>query len=75
MREQQIYLLNSANSAKATFQIEYKLRYLTKDDAAKLKIFAIYDCCRVEYNTMRGLVVGRGAGCGSSAEDDSAEDI
>ena len=57
------------------FQIEYKLRYLTKDDASKLKIMAIYDCCRVEMSAMPGLVGGRGNGCNSSEEDQEAENI
>ena len=36
---------------------------------------AIYDCCRVDLNQVKGLVGGRGAGADTSEEDEENEDM
>ena len=71
-RESQLYLLNSDDSKKAIFPIETKLMYLNKDETSLLKIFAIYDCCRVDVKYMPGLS-GKQRGDGVALEDDPKE--
>ena len=60
--EKQLYLINSADPGNAMFQIEFKLRYLVKDYLSFCRIFAVYDCCRVNLTKMPGLAMGRGGG-------------
>lgn len=74
--EQQLYLLNGSNAKATIINLEYKLRYLVKDEESLLKVFAIYDCCRVELKNIVGLAGGRAVGVdgGNSDEDDSDEE-
>ena len=46
--------MNSNEPNSAIYQVEEKLRYLT-GDYSLCKIFAIYDCCRVPIENMKGL--------------------
>ena len=36
-------------------QLEYKLRHIAKDIKSLCRIFAIYDCCRVQIENYKGL--------------------
>ena len=60
--EKQVFLLNSEDSKNAFYHIEYKLRYLVKDETSLARIFAVFDCCRVPLKNFAGLVSGRGGG-------------
>lgn len=72
MREQQIYLLNSDKVTEAQFQLELKLRYLISDVDTLCKVFAIYDCCRVDLRDIKGLFAGRG--CVNVSDDEDVEE-
>ena len=65
--------MNSDASDKAVFQIELKLRYLVKEADSLVKVFAIYDCCRVEVTHIKGLFGKRGVGRDMSDEEVSEE--
>ena len=51
----QMYLLDSNNHDEATFDIETKLKSLTKADSSLLKVFAMYDCDRFNLSKIKGL--------------------
>ena len=60
---QQLFILNSNDPKNATFQLEFKLRYLVADPLTLARMFAVFDCCRVPVKNLAGLVSdGRGAG-------------
>ena len=67
--EKQIYLLNTSDPGDAMFQIEFKLRYLVKDQFTSCRVFSVFDCCRVNLQNMPGLAMGRGV-AGVDANDD-----
>ena len=71
--EKQLYLINSNDPANAMFQIEFKLRYLVKDQFTTCRIFGVFDCCRVNLTNMPGLAMGRGVG-GDDGNDDNEDD-
>ena len=70
--EKQLYLINSSDPANAMFQIEFKLRYLVKDAFTYCRIFAVFDCCRVNLTNMPGLAMGRGVS--NDNDDDYGEE-
>ena len=72
--EKQIFLLNDENPKNATWMIELKLRYLVQDITSLARIFAVFDCCRVQISNMPGLATGRGAGAQEVDEDSIEED-
>ena len=53
------------------FQLEFKLRYFVQDALTFARVFAVFDCCRVNISNMPGLATGRGAGGGG--EDDGED--
>ena len=69
--EKQVYLVNNSNAQKAMFQLEFKLRYFVQDALTYARVFAVFDCCRVNISNMPGLATGRGAGGG---DGDDGED-
>ena len=59
--EKQVFLFNSDDPREATYNIEFKLRWLINDAESTARLFAIYDCCRVEIANLTGLAeVSRG---------------
>ena len=72
--EKQLYLFNTDDKHKAFFPIEQKLRYLQRDQGSKIKVMAIYDCCRVPLAGIKGLEgTGRGEGQGDSDDGEEHE--
>ena len=71
--EKQLYLINSGDPANAMFQLEFKLRYLVKDQFSTCRIFGVFDCCRVNLTNMPGLAMGRGVG-GDDGNDEADTD-
>ena len=67
--------MNSDDGSKAFFQIELKLRYLVKDVDSLTKIFAIYDCCRVDVAHIPGIAGGRGADSHISDDDSEEQEV
>ena len=56
--EQQIYLTNSDNVDNVQYQIEYKLCFLVKKDVdPRIKVMAIFDCCRTDLSNYPGLLL------------------
>ena len=53
--EQLVYLLNSEKPEEAMFPLEQKLRKLVNEEDSLCKVFAVYDCCRVKLEGIRGL--------------------
>ena len=73
--EKQIYLINSSDPGNAMFQIEFKLRYLVKDQFTTCRVFGVFDCCRVNLTNMPSLAMGRGVGNdGNDEYGDEEED-
>ena len=54
------------------FQLEFKLRYLVQDALSYGRVFAVFDCCRVQMSNMPGLATGRGAGGNDGEEDEES---
>ena len=77
--EKQMYLLNSSDPKKVTYQIEYKLRNLIRDDDSFTRIVAVFDCCRANLANYEGLekaYAGKGkGGAESSLEEQEEEQI
>lgn len=70
--EKQVYLLNCEKAQDAMFQLEFKLRYLVQDALSYGRVFAVFDCCRVQMSNMPGLATGRGAGGNEGEEDEES---
>ena len=71
MDEKQVYLLNDSDAKKAQFHIEFKLRYIANDPTSITRIKAVFDCCRINLNSMAGLANARGKTEGAMEDIDS----
>ena len=71
---QQLFILNSNEPKNATFQLEFKLRYLVADPLTLARMFAVFDCCRVPLKNFPGLAAGRGGGNQGGDDIEEEED-
>lgn len=67
-----MFLFNSSEPKDALFQLEFKLRYLVQDPMSTARVFGMFDCCRVNIQSMPSLC-GRGVG-GTDDFDEEHED-
>ena len=54
--ERQQYLLNNKDAKQVIFPLQYKLEFMILPEQASLcRIFAVYDCCRMPIEDLKGL--------------------